>query len=75
MERLYEPQQGRISFGQTDAKEYDIHAWRRAFSTVAQGSPLMEGSIRENVCYGCQREVSQEELLKVAKLAHVYDFV
>ncbi len=75
VERLYEPQQGRISFGQTDAKEYDIHAWRRAFSTVAQGSPLMEGSIRENVCYGCQREVSQEELLKVAKLAHVYDFV
>ena len=35
----------------------------------------MEGSIRENICYGCQREVSQEELLKVAKLAHVYDFV
>ena len=47
----------------------------RTRERVAQGSPLMEGSIRENICYGCQREVSQEELLKVAKLAHVYDFV
>lgn len=75
VERLYEPRQGRISFGQTDVGAYDIHAWRRKFSAVAQGSPLMEGTIRENICYGCQEEASEEELLKVAKLAHVYDFV
>lgn len=75
VERLYDPQEGQMKFGGTDAREYDVHAWRRIISTVAQGSPLMEGTIRENICYGCQREVSQEELLKVAKLTRVYDFV
>ena len=35
----------------------------------------MEGTIRENICYGCERTVSQEELVKVAKAARVYDFV
>lgn len=75
VERLYDPQEGQLKFGGADAREYDVHAWRRIISTVAQGSPLMEGTIRENICYGCQREVSQEELLKVAKLTGVYDFV
>ena len=75
VERLYEPQEGEMRFGSVNAGEYDVHAWRRAFATVAQGSPLMEGTIRENICYGCRREVSQEELVRVAKLARVYDFV
>ena len=42
---------------------------------VAQGSPMMEGTVRENLCYGCDHEVSDEELKSVAKLAHVADFV
>ena len=33
------------------------------------------GLIRENICYGCQRPVSEEELIKVARKARVYDFV
>lgn len=75
IDRLYEPGNGSISFGDTSVKEYDLHAWRKAFCLVAQGSPLMEGTVRENICYGCERPVSQEELIKVAKQARVYDFV
>ncbi len=75
IDRLYEPGSGAMRFGSANAEEYDLHAWRKAFCLVAQGSPLMEGTVRENICYGCERPVSQEELIKVAKQARVYDFV
>ncbi len=74
-ERLYDPRGGEVRFGATDAKEYNLHAWRKAFGMVAQGSPLLEGTIRENICYGCERMVSEEELVKVAKETGVYEFV
>ena len=75
LDRLYEPSEGKLLFGHIPADEYDVHAWRKTFCLVAQGSPLMEGTVRENICYGCQRPISQEELIKVAKQARVYDFV
>jgi ATP-binding cassette subfamily B protein AbcA/BmrA len=75
MQRLYEPTEGQLQFGGEDAKNYRLSAWRKTFAVVAQDSPLMEGTIRENICYGCERNVSEEELVKVAKLARIYDFV
>lgn len=75
IDRLYEPEGGMLSFGGVNAQEYDLHQWRKAFCLVAQDSPLMEGTIRENICYGCERPISQEELRKVAKQARVDEFV
>jgi len=75
MTRLYEPGSGVIRFGETDCSTYRLHSWRRKVCLIAQGSPMMAGTIRENICYGRQDPVSEEELLKVAKLSHVYDFV
>lgn len=50
IERLYDPQQGSIRFGDKDAAGYDLHAWRKVFGVVAQGSPLMEGTVRAMMC-------------------------
>lgn len=75
MTRLYEPGSGVIRFGETDCSTYSLHSWRRKVCLIAQGSPMMSGTIRENICYGRQDPVSEEELLKVAKLSHVYDFI
>ena len=75
MTRLYEPGSGMIRFGETDCGTYSLHSWRRKLCLIAQGSPMMAGTIRENICYGRQDPVSEEELLQVAKLSHVYDFV
>lgn len=75
IQRLYDPGKGAVCFGGTDASEYSLSAWRKTFGVVAQGSPLMEGTIRDNICYGCERPVSEDELAKVAKQARVYDFV
>lgn len=75
LDRLYDPSKGTVRFGSADAREYDVHAWRKAFCLVAQGSPLMEGTIRDNICYGCERPISNEELIKVAKKSKAYDFI
>ena len=75
MTRLYEPGSGVIRFGETDCSTYSLHSWRRKVCMIAQGSPMMSGTIRENICYGRQDPVSEEELLNVAKLSHVYDFI
>ncbi len=75
MTRLYEPQSGSIFFGGDDCSVYSLHSWRRKVCLIAQGSPMMAGTIRENICYGRTDTVSDEELLEAAKLSHVYDFV
>lgn len=73
--RLYEPQDGAILFGSENCAQYSLHAWRRRICLIAQGSPMMAGTIRENMCYGRQDTVSDGELMEVAKLSHVWDFV
>ena len=36
---------------------------------------MIEGTVRENMCYGCRQDISDEKLLEIAKLSRVYDFV
>lgn len=71
LKRFYEPEAGGIYFGGTNIQKFSLHSWRKAFALVAQERPLMEGTIRENITYGCQRDVSQEELEQVAQMARV----
>lgn len=75
LDRLNEPDEGVICFGVQDASTFDIHEWRKAFCLVAQDCPLIEGTIRENICYGCERSIDEEDLITVAKQARCYDFV
>ncbi|MGI6576460.1 MAG: ABC transporter ATP-binding protein [Eubacteriales bacterium] len=73
--RLYEPDDGTICFGENDVATYTLHSWRKKICLVAQGSPMMAGTIRDNICYGRDDDVSEEELICIATLAHVYHFV
>lgn len=75
IDRLAEPGSGQLRFGSRPAADYGLFEWRKAFCLVAQDSPLIEGTIRENICYGCERAISTEELEKAAKQARIYDFV
>lgn len=75
LDRLYDLQGGTIYFDGVDAKEFKLQEWRRSFGMVAQGSPLMAGTIRENLTYGCRRQVTEEELIRAAKDAQAYDFI
>ena len=59
--RLYEPGEGSIKFGGEDISGYDLIAWRDRFAYVFRKEPLIGGTVRENMTYGLDREVSEAE--------------
>ena len=75
IEQLYEPTSGTVRFGDEDIRGYELTDWRKHFSYVSQKCPLIGGTVRENIAYGLERQVSDEELSMVAKQANCYDFV
>ncbi|BBH20781.1 multidrug ABC transporter permease [Paenibacillus baekrokdamisoli] len=75
LERYYEPTAGLIKLGPDPIGSFSLHAWRSLFGYVSQESPLIAGTIRDNICYGLDREVSQEELLQAAKMAYADLFI
>lgn len=74
-ERMYDPDQGVLRFGDQDVREFDLASWRGSFAIVSQDKPLLSGTVRENILYGVKRRVDEDEFIRVAKLANVYDFV
>lgn len=71
MARLLEPDSGAIYFGTQNIKEFNLHAWRKAVSVVSQDCSILEGTLRENILYGCDREVSDDELMNVCRQANL----
>lgn len=75
LERLYEPNSGELRFGKRNAAEFSPVSWRSAFALVSQDRPLISGTLRENITYGCTRKVSDEELEQVSRQAGIWDLV
>ncbi|MDV2686045.1 ABC transporter ATP-binding protein [Alkalihalophilus lindianensis] len=77
LERFYEPTSGEIRIGHTPIKELSMASWRRQIGYVSQDSPMMAGTIRENLCYGLEDAdtISDERLWEVAKMAYADQFI
>lgn len=73
--RLYEPKSGEIRFNGENAAEYELGSWRGRFAYVFQRDGLIGGSVRDNIIYGLECEVSEEEIIAAAKSANCYDFI
>lgn len=75
LSRIYEPTEGRILSGGKVIGDCDPRVWRKNIAYVLQDTPLMSGSIRDNLLYGIHREVSEEELNGTLRLVHLDDFI
>lgn len=75
LERYYEPTGGSIKLGGDDIHAYSLRSWRKQIGYVSQESPLIAGTIRDNICYGMDRQVSQEELERAATMAYANHFI
>ena len=75
IQRFYEPNSGEIKFGDTSIKEFNLRDWRNVFSYVSQDSPLLSGTIKENIIYGVDREVNDNELIEVSKVANLLEVI
>lgn len=72
--RLYDVSEGRVLVGGVDVRDYDLTALRDAVAVVLQKNVLFSGTIRENLRWG-SKEASDDELVRVCKLAQADDFV
>lgn len=75
IERFYTPDSGTMHFGEYDAETIDLNQWRRSIAYVLQEPQLFNGSIRDNINYGMDREVAPEETESAAKLACADEFI
>jgi ATP-binding cassette subfamily B protein len=72
--RLYEPQEGMILIDGKNIKNYQLEELRKRIGYVEQNIYLFSQTIRENIAFG-QQNATMEEIIRVAKLAQVNDFV
>ena len=75
LERFYVPESGTITMDGRDIQEYNMTDWRRAVGYVSQDSSMFSGTIRFNMTYGLDHEVTEDELIQAAKDAQIYDFI
>ena len=75
VERMYSPDSGRIMMGGHDISEYGIRDWRAKIAYVSQSTPLLSGSIRDNVTYGIKREITDDEIMEALKTVRLDRFV
>ena len=72
--RLYDPQEGIILLDGINIQNYPLEALRRQIGSIEQDIYLFSQTIRENIAFGMQN-ATQEDIIKVSKLAQVDEFV
>lgn len=75
LEQFFDPTSGRILYGDTDISQYARRSWRSGIGYVSQNPVLFTGTIRENVLYGIDRAVGEDELESALRKAQLWDFV
>lgn len=73
--RFYEINGGKIIIDGVNSTDMTRHELRTHFGMVLQDTWLFEGTIRDNLKYGAQREVSDEEMIEAAKSVCADSFI
>jgi ABC-type multidrug transport system fused ATPase/permease subunit len=74
VQRLYDPEAGRIALGGVDLRDLDLRALRRAIAIVPQEPTVFSGSVMENVRYGSPG-ADEADVLRALALAGAATFV
>jgi len=73
--RHYDPKAGAILIDGVDLKDWNTVELHSRMALVAQQPLLFDTSIRNNLTYGCRRQVTDEEIQAAATLAAAHDFI
>jgi len=73
--RFYDVTAGTIEIDGTDLRDVTLRSLRSQISVVTQETYLFNDTIRNNISYGIDRNVRQEEIEAVAKAAYAHDFI
>lgn len=76
LERFYDPLAGGIFVDGKEISSLNINNYRSFLALVSQEPTLYQGSIRENVLLGADREdVPEEAIIQACKDANIYEFI
>lgn len=76
MERFYDPLSGGVFVDGKEISSLNINDYRGFLALVSQEPTLYQGSIRENVLLGADREdIPEEAIVQACKDANIYEFI
>jgi len=73
--RFYEFKEGEILLDEHNISEYPLKDLRAQFAIVSQQVVLFNDTLANNICYGADKVLSEQEIIEIAKKAHVWEFV
>lgn len=75
IERMYPIQAGTIHFGDTDVGKISLRSFRSHITYLTQECTMFSGTIRDNLLFGVNRDVTEAELQKVCADVGLVDFI
>ena len=74
LQRFYDPQQGKVTFGGVDIRQLDPAALRKKMALVPQQPALFSSDVYYNIRYG-NPDATDDEVIAAAKKAHAHEFI
>ncbi|WII39971.1 ABC transporter ATP-binding protein [Paenibacillus thiaminolyticus] len=75
LERFYIVDSGDIFYNGRSIYSYELSKWREKIAYVSQDTPIMEGSIKDNLVYGIKKDISDSIIFDALKSADLDSFV
>ena len=72
--RSFDPQSGKILINDSDLKDIDLSHFLKSIGSVDQEVILFDRSLRDNICFGLDKNLTDEELNDIAKKSGVNKF-
>ncbi|MFI6480090.1 ABC transporter ATP-binding protein [Nonomuraea sp. NPDC050663] len=74
LERFYEHQEGTITVGGRDIRDWPLNDLRASFGYVEQDAPVLAGTLRENLLFAAN-DATEEELSRAIRRTRLDDLV
>ncbi|XP_050230996.1 ABC transporter B family member 9 [Mercurialis annua] len=75
IERFYDPDSGHVYLDSVDVKSFRLSWLRQQMGLVGQEPILFNETIRDNIAYGKQGTVTEEEIIAATKAANAHNFI
>jgi ATP-binding cassette subfamily B protein/subfamily B ATP-binding cassette protein MsbA len=72
--RFQDPSRGRIVLNGSDIRDFQLKTYRELLAIVQQDVFLFDGSVRENIAYGCH-SASDADVEDAARRANAHEFI
>ncbi|KAJ4796764.1 ABC transporter B family member 4 [Rhynchospora pubera] len=75
LERFYDPDSGTILLDGVDITMLNVSWLRKQMGLVSQEPVLFDDTIRANISYGIEGQLTEEQLIAVAKASNAHQFI